>query len=114
MLAGLQDNAAAMQHDASLPQNAAEAEEATEAADEVPLSPQDGALVGARARSHPAASEPDFVALARKHPELRAHVRLGAGGRGSIDFTDFEAARRSSCPARTPAISLMAIILVLE
>ena len=50
--------------------------------------------MAARAYGIPAAgAEPDFAALARKYPELRAHVRLGASGRGSIDFTDSEAAR---------------------
>jgi len=37
--------------------------------------------------------EPDFAQLARRYPELAPFVRIGPGGRGSIDFTNFEAAR---------------------
>ena len=43
-----------------------------------------------RRRAH---AGPDFMALARKHPDLARHVRPNRQGRGVIDFTDFEAAR---------------------
>ncbi len=92
-LAGLQAGAACAQ-DASLPQNVVEADTEEPQADEeagsgAPLSLE---MQGARMRAAPA-GEPDFAALARKYPDLRKHVRLSAAGRGSIDFTDFEAAR---------------------
>lgn len=38
-------------------------------------------------------AEPDFAELARQYPDLREHVHIGRSGRGSIDFTNFEAAR---------------------
>ena len=44
-------------------------------------------------RGRCAHAEPDFMALARKHPDLARHVRPNRQGRGVIDFTSFEAAR---------------------
>jgi hypothetical protein len=38
-------------------------------------------------------SEPDFAELAELYPDLRKYVRIGRSGRGSIDFTDPQAAR---------------------
>ena len=49
-----------------------------------------------RAQGTAAEGEPDFAALAQKYPELRPYVRVGRNRRGSIDFTNFEAAR--CCP----------------
>lgn len=37
--------------------------------------------------------EPDFAQLAARYPELSPHVKVGPRGRGSIEFTNFEASR---------------------
>ena len=44
-------------------------------------------------------AEPDFLALAAKYPDLAPHVLLRQPGRGAIDFTNFEAARRDALHA---------------
>ena len=96
--AGLAAGVSAAPQDASLPEHAAEADAGEAQPDEqasgTPLSFD---TLGARIRAAPA-GEPDFAALAQKYPSLRKHVRLGAAGRGSIDFTDFEAARYAPEP----------------
>ena len=44
-------------------------------------------------RQRCANAEPDFMALAKKYPDLAPYVRPNRQGRGVIDFTDFQAAR---------------------
>ena len=81
--------------EAHLPQNALEAEEDAEQLPDITSPGTQDAHIWAPAHGRQAAAdaEPDFAKLAGSYPELRPYVRVGRNGRGSIDFTDFEAAR---------------------
>ncbi len=60
------------------------------------LPPSNGGSYGAaaaRLQRSGREEEPDFAQLAGRYPELSPHVKVGPSGRGSIDFTNFEAAR---------------------
>lgn len=88
---------------ALLPQNILVAEPDAE---QLPYCPETGApgacdwAVPHEKQATAEAEEPDFAALAQRYPELRPYVRVGRNGRGSIDFTVFEAAR---CGLHLPA-----------